>query len=312
MPRPFLLDTDAGVDDALAIILALRSPEISVRAITTVAGNVEVGKCTRNVNYLVDLLQPPRRPEIAQGAAKPLKRALVTAPEVHGKDGLGGVAPQGSPSLPVAKNAVDVILERCALAEKKLTIVALGPLTNLALAWKKKPQVLRKVGKIVSMGGAFRVHGNTGPVAEFNYYVDPDAAHIVLNSGLPVTVIPLDVTEQVVLMRKEVEYRAKRRASTVARFILSGTRHYMQYHRQTEGFSGGYLHDPIAVAAAVWPSIIETKKASVDVETQGELTRGMSVAEFRRHSSQRKPTVHLATRIDREIFLRLFHERLWK
>lgn len=312
MLRPVILDTDAGVDDALSIILALRSPEISVRAITTVAGNVEVEKCTRNVALLLNLLQPRDRPTVARGAAKPLKRNLVTAPEVHGKDGLGNVASRRRIAPVITKSAVAVMGELCDSLGQKLTIIALGPLTNLALLLKKKPRALRKVGRIVSMGGAFHVPGNTGPVAEFNYYVDPDAAQLLMNSGLPITVIPLDVTEQVVLMRREVEYRAKRRASAVARFVLSATKQYMRYHKRTEGFYGGYLHDPIAVAAAVFPSLMEIKKLHVEVETEGKLTRGMTIAESHRSGAPRKPEVHVATKIDRERFLRFFHERLWK
>lgn len=312
MLRPVILDTDAGVDDALSIILALRSPEISVRAITTVAGNVEVEKCTRNVALLLNLLQPRDRPTVARGAAKPLKRNLVTAPEVHGKDGLGNVASRRRIAPVITKSAVAVMGELCDSLGQKLTIIALGPLTNLALLLKKKPRALRKVGRIVSMGGAFHVPGNTGPVAEFNYYVDPDAAQLLMNSGLPITVIPLDVTEQVVLMRREVEYRAKRRASAVARFVLSATKQYMRYHKRTEGFYGGYLHDPIAVAAAVFSSFVQTKKLHVEVETEGKLTRGMTIAESHRSGAPRKPEVHVATKIDRERFLRFFHERLWK
>ncbi|HLF19410.1 MAG TPA: nucleoside hydrolase [Bacteroidota bacterium] len=312
MSRPVLIDTDTGVDDALAIMLALRSPEISVKAITTVAGNVEVQKCTRNVITILHLLQPTDRPTVAQGAAKPLRKGLVTAPEVHGTDGLGELASRSRLPGKHLKSAVAVILQQCEQYGQKLTIVALGPLTNLAKALKKNPWIFRKVGKIVSMGGAFRVSGNTGPVAEFNYFVDPDAAQILVNSNLPMTVIPLDVTEQIVLMRREVEYRARRRASDVAKFVLEVTNHYMRYHRRTEGFFGGYLHDPIAIAAAVWPSIIETKQIHVDVETEGKFTRGMSVAEFRKPLTSQVTKVNVATKIDRERFLRFFHERLWK
>ncbi len=312
MPKPILIDTDTGVDDALALILAFRSPELSVKAITTVAGNIEVQKCTRNVHHVLDLLHVKDRPIVAQGATHPLRRPLVIASEVHGSDGLGGV----SKSLPSVKpfkngNGVGTILEFCAQYGSKATIVAIGPLTNLALALKSDKRTLRKVGRIVTMGGAFRVPGNTGPVAEFNYFVDPEAAHAVLNSGIPITVIPLDVTHQVVLMRKEMEYRAARRASYVALTVLKMTRDYMHYHLATQGFNGGYLHDPMAVAVAADPGLVGTRTTHVDVETKGEFTSGMTVTDFKTRRAGKQGTVRVALTVERDRFLRLFHERLW-
>lgn len=305
MIRPIIIDTDAGVDDALALILALRSPEVSVEAITTVAGNVDVEKCTRNVAHILDLLQPVSTPLIAQGSRRPLKRKLVTAPEVHGRDGLGNIG--SKERVRVKRNAVEVILDCCRKFGNKLTIVALGPLTNLAKAIRKNLRTLKMSERIVSMGGALRVPGNTGPVAEFNYFVDPEAARLVLNSGLNVTVVPLDLTQQVVVMRREIEHRAKKRAGKVADFILRSTKHYMRYHMAPEGFNGGYLHDPITVASVIQPSLVQATRSGIDVETKGDLTRGMTVAE-----SGKSGTVDVATRIDKEAFLRLFHERVWQ
>lgn len=312
MARPVVIDTDAGVDDALALVVALRSPEISVKAITTVAGNVEVQKCTRNVLRILNLLKPKDRPIVAQGARKPLKAPLLIAPEVHGPDGLGGI----SAKLPGVRprniaRAVDTILHLCRRYGRRLSIVTIGPMTNLALALRADRKTLLRAGRVISMGGAFHVPGNTGPVAEFNYYVDPDAAHAVLTSGIPVTVIPLDVTHQVVLMRSEMEYRARRRASDVARTILDLTRDYMLYHRDTQGFNGGYLHDPLAVGVAIDSTLVRTRRVHVDVETAGLYTRGMTVADFRLRSSAHTPTVEVALKVERDRFLRLFHDRLW-
>jgi inosine-uridine nucleoside N-ribohydrolase len=312
MPKPILIDTDIGVDDALALILAFRSPELSVKAITTVAGNIEVQKCTRNVHRILDLLHVQNRPVVAQGAKHPLRRPLFIASEVHGSDGLGGVSKLLPPVKPYKTgDGVETVLEFCDRYGSKATIVAIGPLTNLALALKSDERIARKVGRIVTMGGAFRVPGNTGPVAEFNYFVDPEAAHAVLNSGIPVTVIPLDVTHQVVLMRKEMEYRAARRASRVAMTVLKMTRDYMRYHLATQGFNGGYLHDPMAVAVAVDPGLVKCRTTHVDVETKGEYTRGMTVSDFSPRRSGKHETVRVALTVDRDRFLRLFHERLW-
>jgi purine nucleosidase/pyrimidine-specific ribonucleoside hydrolase len=312
MAKPILIDCDAGVDDALALILALRSPELAVKAITTVAGNVEVGKCTRNVHLMLDLLHVRERPEVAEGATRPLKAPLLIASEVHGKDGLGGVTAK-LPSVGKIRrgDAIETILQFCRHYGKRLTIVAVGPLTNLALALRADRRVFLRAGRIISMGGAFHVPGNTGPVAEFNYYVDPDAAHEVLTSGMRVTVVPLDVTHQVVVMRSEMEYRARRRASHVARTVLDLTRDYMLYHRETQGFNGGYLHDPLAVGVAIDPSLVRTRKVHVDVEAAGMYTRGMTVADFRKRGRRSDTAVDVALNVERDRFLRLFHGRLW-
>ncbi len=312
MSRPILIDTDAGVDDALALIFALRSPELSVKAITTVAGNVEVDKCTRNVLKVLGLLHPVQDIMVARGSAKPLRQVLVTAPEVHGRDGLGNARPSPGVSMQkILPDAVEVILDLCDRYKHRLTIVALGPLTNLARAWHRRPASLRKAGHIVSMGGAFRVPGNTGPVAEFNYFVDPDAADLMLTSGLPLKIIPLDLTGQIVLMRAELEYRAKRRPNPVSLFITRCTRTYMAYHKKTEGFNGGYMHDPLAVAAAIDETWFRWTRTEARVETRGRWTRGMTVADFRQKPRAKKPTIFVALGVEKEKFLRVLHARLW-
>jgi inosine-uridine nucleoside N-ribohydrolase len=310
MPTPVLIDTDTGVDDALALIFALRSPELSVKIITTVAGNVEVRKCTRNVKFLLNLLGADNI-KVAEGAAKPLARPLFTAPEVHGKDGLGNLRVKKVRGR-VTKNAVGEIIAFCKRYGKRGSLIALGPLTNIAIAYKQNPRAVSRIGSLITMGGAFRVPGNTGPVAEFNYYVDPEAAHAVLTSGLPITLIPLDVTERLVIIRKEFELRAARNPTAVTQTILRFTKFYMQYHQKTEGFYGGYAHDPIAVAVASHPQIVKTSLAYIDVETRGVYTRGMTIADFRMGVNKFGPTVNVALGIQKKKFLALFHERLWE
>lgn len=311
MPLPVLLDTDTGVDDALALILALRSPELSVKAITTVGGNVEVRHCTRNVLRILETMGLSDKPLVAQGEGKPLRRKLFTAPEVHGKDGLGNSGRWSPARRSNVGDAVDTILTLCDKFSGKLVIIALGPLTNIARAWLKKPATLMKVKRIITMGGAFRVPGNTGPVSEFNYYVDPEAAHQLLNSGLPITLVPLDLTQQIVLMKSELEYRARRRSNRLSRFVLRFMRLYMRYHRKTEGFLGAFLHDPITVSVAIDPGLFRTQRVFVQVETKSDLTRGMTIGDFRKKSGARGAAVQVALRMDKERFLKLFHERLW-
>jgi len=293
-------------------VLALRSPELDVRAITTVCGNVEVSQCTQNAYTVLEKFGRAPFVSVAQGAARPLQRRLVTATEVHGRDGLGNVGRPGRHRVqPVGRSATELILEMCRSFGRKLTIIALGPLTNLARAWKSDPRMLKRVGRVITMGGAFNVPGNTGPVAEFNYFVDPEAAHIILHSGLPILVIPLDVTQQVVLMRSEVLDHAERSGAASHRFLERMTRFYFRYHVAAEGFDGGYMHDPVAVGCAADPGLVRTREMVVDVERKGEFTRGMTVADLRQRRDSSRGGVQVATHIDRERFLRMFHDRVW-
>lgn len=307
--RRILIDTDAGVDDALAIIYAMHSPEVRIEVITTVAGNVEVDKCTRNVKTILQYCHSGYSPDVVEGSREPLRLPLTTAPEVHGKDGLGNTL-QGMSIHPGsrARGAVERIRRACDQFADQLTIVALGPLTNIALAFRKYPGSIRKAHRIVSMGGAFRVPGNTGPVAEFNYFVDPDAADLVLKSKLPLRIVPLDVTEQIVFLRKDLQQIVSRRQTPLSSFIYRFTSSYMHYHKKTLGFLGGYLHDPLAVAIAITPSLAKTQRIHVDVECESVLTRGMTVADFRKKGKRTDPEVVIG--FDQEKFLRMFHRRL--
>jgi purine nucleosidase/pyrimidine-specific ribonucleoside hydrolase len=304
-----LVDTDAGVDDALAILYAMHSPEIRVEAITTVAGNVEVEKCTRNVKTILAYAQSDYKPEVVQGCGKPLRLALITAPEVHGKDGLGNtqISIRGR-SPRKSQEAIECIRRLCEQFSHQLTIIALGPLTNIAIAFETYPHSVKKVKRIVSMGGAFRVPGNTGPVAEFNYFVDPHAANVVLQAGLPLTIVPLDVTEQTILMRSKLQEIVRRRRTRLASFIYKFTGNYMRYQKRTLGINGGYLHDPLTVAIAVRPSLAQVRKVHVEVECESELTRGMTVADFRLEGKGVRPDVVM--RIDRQTFHELFYQRV--
>jgi len=311
--KRIIIDTDAGVDDALAIILALKSPELSVEAITTVAGNAEVEKCTRNCLLILDVLNPGKPPIISKGAKKPLARDLVTEPRVHGKDGLGGITHEYRTlrHRPARRDAVRVILDLVKRHPHQITIVAIGPLTNVARALQKEPKTMKKVKEIIAMGGAFQVAGNQGSVAEFNMYVDPDAAHCVFHSGIPITLLPLDVTQQGVLQRSDVVRLARKGKHDLGFFIQRMTRRYMEYHKETEGFLGGFLHDPLAVAVAIKEGLVRYRDLHVEVETRGEITRGMTVAEIRPEREKRIPNARVGYGLKRRKFLQFFQSRVW-
>lgn len=264
------LDVDTGVDDALALILALRSPELDVKAITTVAGNAPVEACTRNTLLVLDLLQAPLTLAVAQGAAQPLVATPLTASEVHGADGLGNVSalyPRSARVLaPV--DAAELLLRQIREHTGALTLIATGPMTNLALAQTRDPGTFCQAKEIVQMGGAVAVPGNASHVAEFNFYVDPAAAAQVVSSGVPLRLLPLDVTEHLVLLRSELRRLARERDSAVFQFVRECTVLYFDFHQRMRNVNGGYLHDPAAVAAVIRPEWFTWRRARLRVETR--------------------------------------------
>jgi inosine-uridine nucleoside N-ribohydrolase len=281
MTRRLLIDTDPGIDDALALLAALGCPGVRVEAITTVAGNVPLDAATANARRLVALAGPPSPPRLARGAAGPLAGALVTAAHVHGDDGIGGLAglreADGRPRYPVPdqpslemQDGAALILEAAAALGPELSIVALGPLTNLALALARDPGGLARVGRIVVMGGAVDVAGNVTPAAEFNLHVDPEAAAAVLDAGLPLTLVPLDVTRRVRLGRAALERALGRPRDRRARFLADLAAQGFGPAGDADG-RGMALHDPLAVGIAVDPSFARLEPLRLRVETQGAL-----------------------------------------
>lgn len=316
-----VIDTDAGVDDALALIFALRSSELKVEAITTVSGNVHVDLCTENVLRVLDLLDLPNPPPVAKGEANPLARPLFTAPEVHGVDGLGGLHSlmdeAGVPRYPrPSRRPIDIpAVELLPLLGRQhqsdITLITIGPLTNVAKAICQHPNDMRDYRDIIVMGGAFRVYGNTTTVAEFNVYVDPDAAQVVCDSGIPLTFVPLDVTEQVCLQMGHFVKQLRSRNTRLSRFLRDVTEGYIRYHMETEGFPGCYLHDPLAVAVAIDPTLCGMREGYVQVETKGEITTGMTVCDMRpNRASTHVPNARICTEVDPERFLGMFLSRV--
>ncbi|MBI4552381.1 MAG: nucleoside hydrolase [Candidatus Latescibacteria bacterium] len=320
MPTRIILDTDTGVDDALAILLAMRSPELHVEAITAVSGNVHVDKCARNILLTLERLDLDAIPDVAKGEAAPLVKPPFIAGEVHGEDGIGGITgllnPDGSRLYPDPADrlspvsAVDLILDRIGMYPDEITLIAVGPLTNVARAIIKNPSRMRKLRQIVIMGGVFRVYGNVSPVAEFNIFVDPHAAQVVCDTGIPLIFVPLDVTMQAILTAERITQGAAT-GGPVAAFVRDCTAHYVDFHRQRRNVDGCFMHDPLAVAVAFRPDLVEMVDARVDVETAGDLTIGMTVADLR---PGRLPPAGANARVcvdvNAEAFLTLFTERV--
>jgi inosine-uridine nucleoside N-ribohydrolase len=305
--RPLILDVDTGVDDALAIILALRSPEYELQAVLTVSGNAPLSHTTANTLTVLDILDAPPIPVVA-GADAPLARPGMTAGEVHGGDGLGGVAATFPVSRRhVAADAAGFLLTAIRRVPGELTLIATGPLTNIALAIEKDIHTMRQVRALIVMGGAVRVPGNAGPVSEFNFAVDPEAAAIVMRAGLPLTLVPLDVTERVTFTRRHLDgMLAPGRVHAFVKQITASTMGFHRTHGEDEGI---FLHDPLAVGVALDPSIVRQEPMAVAVETRGALTTGMAVADLRR-GQRGAPTANVCVSVEAERFLRLFIERV--
>jgi ribokinase len=313
-----VIDTDPGIDDALALMLALRAPEIRVELLTTVAGNVPVDVATANACRLVALLNPAPWPVVAQGAARPLRRPLHPATAIHGQDGLGGLTQlrraDGSlqhppPPRPTAqRQAVQRLLTLVETYRQDLTVIALGPLTNIARAIMQAPETMQQLGRLIIMGGAVAVPGNVTAVAEFNIFVDPHAADIVFRAGLPITLVPLDVTQQVRLTR--TVFQAWHSRSKLAHVIRQMTRHILQDPRRRHGLA---MHDPLAVAVALDPSLVQLTPMPLWVETQAKHTLGMTVADRRapERRAEAPATVEVALEVDAARMLALFAERVF-
>lgn len=281
-PLSLIIDTDPGVDDALALVFAAACPELEVLAVTTVAGNVDLEQATTNAQRILPVAWDGRTaPALFRGEAG----GMLYAPHVHGSDGLGSASKltDGGRDLypaeaPVGEDAVPALLTILRNRPQEVTIVALGPLTNLARAWEREPDTLRQVREIVVMGGAFGEPGNVTPAAEFNIHHDPQAAAALAAAGLPLRWVPLDVTHRCLLRQEHLDALPNTRR---AQFVRQITAEYMDHHRTGHGDDACYLHDPVAVAAALWPELFRTERTHVAVETAGDFTNGVTVADLR-------------------------------
>ncbi len=279
-PRKIIIDTDPGQDDAVAILLALSSPEaLNVLGITAVAGNVPLPLTQKNARIICELAGRADV-KVYAGCDAPLKRKLVTAEHVHGKTGLDGPV-LADPTMPLQpEHAVDFIIETLRREPSdSVTLCPLGPLTNIATAFLKAPDIVERVAQIVLMGGAYFEVGNITPAAEFNIYVDPEAADIVFKSGAPLVVMPLDVTHKALTNRARVE--AFRGLGTApGRMVAEWTDFFERFDMQKYGSEGAPLHDPCVIAYLIEPGLFTGRHINVEIETGSDLTLGMTVADW--------------------------------
>jgi purine nucleosidase len=308
MTRKIIIDTDPGQDDAVAILLALASPELQVLGLTAVAGNVPLDLTARNARIVCELARRPDVPVFA-GCDRPLARDLVTAEHVHGKTGLDG--PQmAEPTMPLQDiHAVDFIIETLrAEAPGTVTLCPLGPLTNIATAFRRAPDIVARVQRIVLMGGAYFEVGNITPAAEFNIYVDPEAAKIVFAAGAPITVLPLDATHKALTTADRVQ--AFRDLGTeVGRMVAAWADFFERFDKEKYGSAGAPLHDPCVIAWLLKPDLFTGREINVEIEVDSPLTRGMTVADWWRVTDRPANALFIGD-VDAEGFFSLLTERL--
>ena len=308
-PRKIIIDTDPGQDDAVAILLALASPdEIEVLGVTAVAGNVPLALTSKNARIVCELAGRPDV-KVFAGCDRPMGRPLVTAEYVHGKTGLNGpVLPD--PEMPLQdQHAVDFIVETLRREDPgAVTLCPLGPLTNIAMALIKAPDIADRVGEIVLMGGAYFAVGNVTPAAEFNIYVDPQAADIVFKSGIEITVMPLDVTHQA-LVTKPRNDAFRSLGNHVGTAVAEMTDFFERFDMEKYGSDGAPLHDPCVPAYLIRPDLFSGRHINVEIETSSELTMGMTVADWWGVSG-RPANAYFMGDIDSDGFFDLLTQRL--
>ena len=311
--QPVILDTDPGVDDALAMMLAVWSPELDVMGICTVSGNVPLDVGTRNARGVLQLLGRAEIPVFA-GAERPLKRDPVFAIHVHGKGGMGqAVLPECDVNRQRSTHAVDFLAQTLSDQPGEVVVIAIGPLTNLALAEQHLPGVLQKAKQVIVMGGAIAEPGNATPVAEFNFYADPHAARRVIHSGAELVIAPLDATHQVKLRESDIEERIAPLNTARSQFVVDATRDVRALYRRIGREPIVYLHDPLAVGAAIAPKLMAVETVYVDVETSGDLTLGQVVADRRDAPSKGRlgTPVDCVMHVRSDAFLSLFLSRVF-
>jgi purine nucleosidase len=307
MTKRILFDTDPGIDDACALLLALASPEISVEGLSVVHGNCSLEQATTNALSVLELANAGHVP-VARGCELPLVQPSLLALETHGDTGLGYANLPTPSARPISQHGVDFLIERILASPGEITLVAIGPLTNVALAIRQEPRIVQSLKEIIIMGGALRYEGNTTALAEFNTYVDPHAAHIVYHAGIPATLVPLDVTYQCVLTPDDVK-RLQETDSPITKFVADATRFYMEFHDEFQKIEGCVINDPLALALTFAPELCTYQELPVDVDLSGGISMGKTVADFYNYGKT-PANMKVALEVRDRDFIDLFLERI--
>lgn len=309
MQKHIILDTDPGIDDSLAFLLALASPEIELKGITTVHGNVSINQVTKNALSILELAKASHIP-VYKGCDVPLVKESLISPETHGDSGLG-YAKLSEPQTKVqGQHGSDFIIEEIMSHPKEITLVAIGPLTNIALAIRQEPRIVENVKEVFIMGGAIQAAGNTTALAEFNTYVDPHAAHIVFHSGMPMILTPLDVTYQCVFTKDDLN-RLLKIDSPITKFISDATRFYMEFHDEYQKIDGCVINDPMTLALLLMSEICDYQDLVVDVDITPGVGLGNTFADFYNYEKKKK-NIKVAMGVQPRVFMELFLERIEK
>jgi purine nucleosidase len=309
MPKKIIFDTDPGIDDACAILLALASPELSVEGLSIVHGNCSVAQGTKNALSILELANATQIP-VAKGCELPLVQPSLLAPETHGNAGLGYATLPEPHIRPTSQHGSDFLIEKILSSPGEVTLVAIGPLTNVALAIRQEPRIVSAVKELIIMGGAIRHEGNTTALAEYNISVDPHAAHIVFHAGIPTTLVPLDVTYQCILTSIDVT-KMQQVDSPITKFVADATRFYMEFHDEYQGIQGCVINDPLALALTFAPELCTYQELPVEVDISGGISMGKTIGDFYNYE-KKAANMKVALGVRPRDFLDLFVERISK
>lgn len=296
--KKVIIDVDTGIDDAIGILLAEKSGQADILGITTVNGNTSLKQATINTRKVTKLLGREDL-KVVQGANRPLVREPYFEVGVHGNDGIGGALSEMQVEIKDEGFAPDFIIEQAKLHKGEITMILLAPLTNMALAIRKEPRLAEWLKELVIMGGAVDYPGNITPAAEYNMYIDPEAAKIVFHSGIPITLVGLDVTSTTLLTKKEVNEIAD---GPVHDFVAGATVHYMNHYLQRNGVEACSMHDPLAVGVALDRTLVKTEKYFVDVETRSDMCDGKTVCDYKNYY-KREPNIDVCVEVDSARFI---------
>lgn len=307
MAERIIFDTDPGIDDALALLLLAAAPELDLLAITVTHGNTSQEKCLSNALKLVELLGIEQVP-VARGAQEPLVKELSVAEETHGDGGLGYAVLPEPKVKPIQESAHDLIIRLVNENPGQITLLCVGPMTNIALALLKQPQIAKNIKRIVAMGGSIHYPGNSTPQSEYNVFCDPESFEIVLNAGVDFTLVPLDVTYQCLLTTQHIEQITLARPE-IKNFIKESTRFYIEFHAEYQGIQGCAINDPLAAAILIDPTLVENRDYFLSVDLSGGSSRAKTIADHY-GALKKAPNAKVSMTVEVDRFMKQFIERM--